>query len=697
MATSWLPIPRRPRDDEEEIRLVQIPEIVSLKSSIYSPSFVQDDQPVSERPANEHTVPTPIMLPKGRTMSLNPRKTWTEWTTILSDCLTVLLPLALMLFVVVVASTDNKQIDSRFDDLINALTVLATAFPILFAFILGRLLYQMARLSLENGASLGTLEQLMGSRTLGASFATHFQLRLFNWHGLLLLSTWSLSPIGGQSLLRCLNIEPGSFRQTGFYFDTLNPVGVNTGLFFDNAAYSTALVSPQSIREGPMDLWGNVKIPFLDSLLDPDDEGWRKLNTSSTTKYSSLVGIPTSNIPAGNTTFSIESTYMRLGCSELESYPLLSTTSEFFEQETTLDDTLETLGMVNATTHLSNGTWYGHQHNTTEKHPRFWNLALDRFVDNCWWNGSHASNSDVFTPTFGVFESETEIEAGPTNLLFQARINLTSSDEGSARERIKVVKSQCRVLQEYVESSVDCSREAGSSAGTCRVVAQRKSKGEHPPEDLTSISQPMDFKSLSASLPKLIVSQNTDATTDPLLIYLYMNSLDELDRWESIPDLKTVEDVEFSSRLSQLINSYVVLSGASMAVIPQFFKSTVPNSGIKPGIKMTQTETTDLFYYYAISWPWMVACLFSCGVLLVGGIFSVIYAHSANGPEVLGFVSTSFRDSKYVSIPPGAEHVDGSKLSEMMKDERFQYGYMSDQDGVYRVGIAHEKNITNYG
>lgn len=128
MATSWLPIPRRPRDDEEEIRLVQIPEIVSLKSSIYSPSFVQDDQPVSERPANEHTVPTPIMLPKGRTMSLNPRKTWTEWTTILSDCLTVLLPLALMLFVVVVASTDNKQIDSRFDDLINALTVVCAQY-----------------------------------------------------------------------------------------------------------------------------------------------------------------------------------------------------------------------------------------------------------------------------------------------------------------------------------------------------------------------------------------------------------------------------------------------------------------------------------------------------------------------------------------------------------------------------------------
>ncbi|KAH7171228.1 hypothetical protein EDB81DRAFT_678150 [Dactylonectria macrodidyma] len=603
-------------------------------------------------------------------MSLNPRKTWTEWTTILSDFMTVVLPLSLLLFVVIVASTDNKQIDGRFEDFINALTVLATAFPILFAFILGRLLYQMARLNLENGASLGTLEQLMGSRTLGASFATHFQLRLFNWRGFLLLSTWSLSPIGGQSLLRCLNIEPGFLRQTGFYFDTLNPVGVNTGLFFDNAAYSTALVSPQAIREGPMDLWGN---------------------------YSSLVGIPTSNIPAGNTTFTIESTYMRLNCSELEAYPLYSVATSFIDQETILDDTLENLNMVNASTRLANGTWYGHQHNATDKRPRFWNLALDRFVDNCWWNGSHSSSSDVFTPTFGVFESETDIEAGPTNLLFQARINMTSSNQESETERT-VVKSRCRVLQEYVESSIDCSRGAGSSTGTCKVISQRKSKRKHPTEDLTSISQPMDFKTLSNVLPKLIVSQNNDATTDPLLIYLYMSSLDELDRWESIPDLSTVGKFEFSARLSQLINSYVVLSGASMAIIPQFFKSTVPNSdAIKAGIKMTQTETTDLFYYYTISWPWMVACLFSCGVLVVGGIFSVIYAHSANGPEVLGFVSTSFRDSKYVSIPPGAEHVDGSKLSEMMKDERFRYGYTSDQDGVYRVGIAHEKDTTKYG
>lgn len=44
---------------------------------------------------------------------------------------------------------------------------MATVLPIVFASVVGRLMYETARWRLERGASVGSLEQLMGSRTVG--------------------------------------------------------------------------------------------------------------------------------------------------------------------------------------------------------------------------------------------------------------------------------------------------------------------------------------------------------------------------------------------------------------------------------------------------------------------------------------------------------------------------------------------------
>ena len=84
---------------------------------------------------------------------------------------------------------------------------LATIFPILFAAIMGRLMYQIARWKLEKGATMGTLEQLMGSRTIGSTVLTQIQLRTFNVLAVLLVLVWAFSPLGGQSLLRMLDLR----------------------------------------------------------------------------------------------------------------------------------------------------------------------------------------------------------------------------------------------------------------------------------------------------------------------------------------------------------------------------------------------------------------------------------------------------------------------------------------------------------
>lgn len=130
--------------------------------------------------------------------------------------------------------------------------------------------------------------------------------------------------------------------------------------------------------------------------------------------------------------------------------------------------------------------------------------------------------------------------------------------------------------------------------------------------------------------------------------------------------------------------------------MPQFFENEASQAQPQiAGPMATETETTDFLFVYTISWPWMAVCIVSCAVLLIGSILGVFYTHMARGPELLGFVSTMFRDSKYIDVPLGTENVGGLELSKIMKDERFRYGFTRDsQGGVGRVGIAHEEHVT---
>ncbi|KAK1841258.1 hypothetical protein CCHR01_16105 [Colletotrichum chrysophilum] len=155
----------------------------------------------------------------------------------------------------------------------NAITVLGTLFPILFASIVGRLMSASARWKLEKGEKLGCLEQLMGSRSVGATIQTLFQL--------------SELP-----MIQAVVEEPLSYIAT---------------------LYTTLVTMPEAIKLSTMDLWGNTKIPILH---EEATEDWAVVpNNPGEVQYSSLVGIPIKYDNAGNVTFPIESSHIHLECS----------------------------------------------------------------------------------------------------------------------------------------------------------------------------------------------------------------------------------------------------------------------------------------------------------------------------------------------------------------------------------------------
>ena len=129
-------------------------------------------------------------------------------------------------------------------------------FPISFAAVVGRGSVKFATWNLEQGTTLGALEQLMGSRTVASAFTTQLQLRSFNWIGLALLFIWCLSPIGGQSVLHILstpikstmalnNITYINSRQQSY----AAPGGSFEGQWYPGLAilFGSSLLAPNSI------------------------------------------------------------------------------------------------------------------------------------------------------------------------------------------------------------------------------------------------------------------------------------------------------------------------------------------------------------------------------------------------------------------------------------------------------------------
>ena len=164
----------------------------------------------------------------------------------------------------------------------------------------------------------------MNSLTVGSAASTILYFPRFNHLTVLLLSIWSLSPIGSQSSLQVLNVEqrPVNSSVAVTYFNTDMEPGFAEGDIWNgpslDALFSSSLMSPASIRNSSMDMWGNVKIPDISRLYSSDTAnatGWFDVSAQGNVTYSSILGIPLTDLPYdGNTTFQVETSYLALHC-----------------------------------------------------------------------------------------------------------------------------------------------------------------------------------------------------------------------------------------------------------------------------------------------------------------------------------------------------------------------------------------------
>ncbi|CAM1509498.1 Fc.00g032370.m01.CDS01 [Cosmosporella sp. VM-42] len=613
--------------------------------------------------------------------------------TILTDVGSVLCPLALLVFSFMVLRTNGRDKDEAYAKYRNAITVLGTIFPIIFASIMGRLMYQIARWKLEKGATMGTLEQLMGSRTLGSTFLTQIQLGSYNLLGFSLLLVWVFSPFGGQSLLRMLDLRLSTVVHSSniIRFDSeaqsnfadwtpgsaSGAASTEEWLSILDSMYNALLLSPDSVKYDSMDLWTNLKIPMLQSYGNESSE-WQQVPRVGF-EYSALVGFPLTNVSKGNTSFSIETSYVQLECAKPQKID--------FEDGGEIP--LNVTGFGSLPEPVPNGTWYGLPLNGTTD-AATWNLGLDTFVDTIWRNFSFYDDRGIEksqTERPGMFTNETGIEAGPTKLLFQAEL---SDNPNSPPDH---VNTTCGVSQKYVESWVTCSRTNQLARPNCTVVEQRDSQKPHSPENISQLSFPLIFSYISGRLPRATNHRSTNSQADLSLNYIQNPSVLDVGKLytqKSRLALENVTEEVFSYRLGQLINTYLILS---QVFIDTPSGSTDPNASFEPNITLS-VDVENIVEVYHISKPWIAACIVSCFLLLISAVLGVVFIHLADGPEVLGYVSTVVRDSKYLDMPSEAGRMNGIDLTNSMKERRVQYGLTHlAQEGQSLMGVGRQEDI----
>ncbi len=547
---------------------------------------------------------------------------------------------------------------------------------------------------LEKGTSLGFVERLFGSRTVGGTIFTQVRFRSITILGLGLVLFWLLSPLGSQSVLRILSTasNPILLDSEISYFNSRQDSHASnpdfTSWFSSFAAmFSSALLAPDLSKNSTVDIWGNVRIPLFSSLasIPPDENGWRQIPQKSYTPvYTSLFGIPVSNLPLGNSTFNLESSYMELTCSDINSTTIRG--PGFF----TNPGLISTVGPFNSSQNVSDTTTWA---------MGYLGEDITSLLPNASAQSLDALPSDTVLKTYlpGLFLYQD----------FTGNQNVTSI--------------YCVPSQAYIESTIKCEESSLTTPSTCTVTAQRSSLLPHMPTTLTSFSLLQTFLGFTSLLPLTTPSANNIDLVQNYLINpfsnTYIQSTPVVSQSTSplngtgesrLTDQVSLQD--FGHRLGQIVNTF--LQG-SMANSTAFLKgdaepkatfvtanhssvlsaqiSAVPSTLSVPSTVTTQHEV------FITDWTFLSLFLLSTLAMFLAAVFTAIVSQKALTRNYLSYVSSLCRESPYVEFPNGGVAMDGLERSRTCQDLRLRLGDVGDVEGGFEVGTGVAVRVGRLG
>ncbi|KAL5118570.1 hypothetical protein ACEQ8H_003585 [Pleosporales sp. CAS-2024a] len=491
----------------------------------------------------------------------------------------------------------------------------------------------------ERGTTLGRLEQLVGCQSVFTALERQITLRYWSMVGFLSILVWLLSPLGGQSALRLLDMENRNVSSTATV-RYLNPLTVtqsvldgasdlNSGWATFTSIFLAALLSSSKYQDASMDLWGNVKFPLYKDIMNTTLNEWKLVSQGDqggNVTYGSLIGVPTIGMPSdGYSNFSIKARQFDITCS-------------------------------------SNEMRFGVKN------------------DSIWAN---------VTGTWGL-------ESDPSSAAIDyPRPIISMSLAGDYDTGSNYSVAACNVDLNYLEAKVVCN---GTS---CGVDAVRKldllTDGYTKDDDeftrgnimtnLMSVLPRVD--NIVVGSPSARGSSNAEKwMADPT--NFIGATYDNVQLFKLDPDVYARRLTILWNTIYQSTFATIALGGALPKNLTQTGLLVNPN-GFSPNITFNGTQAhvvQQTLPVYKTNWKWFVALLFSSLVLLAAAYAGLILKYMTLAPDIIGYASSLTILNPYIPTPTGGTTLHGLERAAILHDLPVRIGDVCSNEPVGAIAFA---------
>ena len=470
----------------------------------------------------------------------------------------------------------------------------------------------------------------------------------------MIIVLWLLSPLGGQSSLRILEIKNQDLasQATLHYFNISSTPRLaensGAGVAFstsDNrdmenaisALLGASLLATDSVLNSPVDLWNNVKIPLLDELspYNPDlaENPWITIDETFHHVWTSLSGLMLFGVPdTGLSTFTLETSYLDVSCANSI--------------------------RINGT---ENGNYSGTLAAAGISLPLH-NISHEYSIDPFTLLGQPVQVSSFFLDSMDLDISSRTRFTHPTNLIYGSNVQGNQSMD----------LYNCSVMTPRVEANITCHGNACAATHLRRSLYDTTSPLV-PPFSSTEWSNLLLFIPFSVGIPhagnpspidQYMMGSNTPISAGDVPI---------------APSFYNISGQVFAKRLTTILNTvwqagiapFSVGDGASAHFNTSLAGTDYEMQEQVPAANATMTHMEQIPIYVADRV--YISLLLLITLTLQGcAVAGLVLNWTATAPDILGYVSTMTRDNTYVDVPSGGNTLDGMERARYLADLEVQ-------------------------
>ncbi|KAG8675746.1 hypothetical protein FPOAC2_01822 [Fusarium poae] len=625
----------------------------------------------------------------------------------------LIIPIAYTILLAMMGHVHRTKQSSFGDTILEVVSIASTLWPILFAAVLGPLLKTVALFRAERGSTLGSLEFLLTSQTTASALKNFVTMGWIGSWAMVVLTVWSLSPLGGQAALRSLHRQqnpiwkktPAAYHLGNnkseifqYYRDGLSTYDGLSGTQSStsdmetvfSASFSTQDVlishanssSPryndtivdlggkwEASRSGRRDLWRNVRIPFIELLpayRSDDPNAWIPVPNDEIVPHASLVGLPIRNGSlegAGNSTMVVHFHYITLSCGKAFNG------SQWVSKD-------------------SKALWY---HNTSSHVPLYEQYQDAGMGDrNIWLDLPNSSTTmEHFNVAVDV-EPQSKLQLVMGGECWHKKPGLEQLDtESTSTLRV------CDMSTTYVDMEVVCSRLAVDADLVCQANRVRHAPSYPIKGNLTALSNIRLSEQILIELTYMGARQGIKRPTilemylrDPLGIFQRSNggfSID-YDTTNQGGCFTSLPPEIFEKRLAAALNTIIMAS----------YPFRTLTGGEDQSFQQWQ-ETTALWTefdrdIYVLDKPWFITTIISTLIMIICAVANIIIRQRIKAPDFLDNIAGLTRDSQFIDLPDSGSGKSGSDQLATIKNVSVRICDVYPEREVGRIALTTELN-----